>query len=70
MTRGFFTIITMPYDGTIIEEHNAKKDALQRYSEEVKKVILDKDGKVIDDSELLGVALVHMDIEKQKGNWQ
>lgn len=69
MTKGFCTIINMPYEGAAITEHPTKADALKTYNSDATGVHLDNNGQPTLEGEFLGVALVHIDIIKQKGNW-
>jgi len=69
MTKGFCTIISLPYEGAVIIQYDRKRDAIQAYKEKAKLVARDTKGKVTEDSELLGVALVHVDIIEEKGDW-
>ena len=69
MTKGFYTIIDMPYDGISIQSHSTKREAERAYNEDQQKVKLDTNGEVTDDSELQGTALVRIETIKEKGKW-
>ena len=69
MTHNFYTIIHLPYEGALITEHHTKAQALKTHKKNIKQVSLDKDGNLTNDSNLLGAALVHIDIIKEVGEW-
>lgn len=65
MTKGFYTIINMPYEGAAITEHPTKADAVKKYNSDAMGVMLDKP-----ESDFLGVALVYIEIIREKGEWK
>lgn len=61
MTRGFYTIIDMPYDGASISEHATKADAEAEHKDNLK---------MVDDGYYSGAALLHIEVVKEKGHWR
>jgi len=61
MTRGFYTVVQLPYEGSMLREHRTKKEAEDQHG---------KDCKEVDKEYLMGAALVSMEIIKEKGDWR
>lgn len=61
MTRAFYTAEYLPYEGTLLQEWPTKKEAKDHYDEALAGV--DKD-------ELLGAALLHVEVVEEKGDWK
>lgn len=60
MTAGYYTVVNFPYEGASITEHKTKADALRIYNNHLPNY---KSGY------LLGVALIHIDIVDEIGDW-
>ena len=68
MTAGFHTIINFPYEGCLITEYPTKAEALKAHNENLKQVDLNPDP--AKGTELLGAALVHIEVLDEKGEWR
>ena len=68
MTGGFYTIINMPYEGALITEYSTKAEALKAHNDNIKQVDLNPDP--TNGIELLGAAIVHIEVVDEKGEWK
>ena len=61
MTKGFYTAEYLPYEGTLLQEWPTKKEAVDHYKEAIEEV---------DKEELIGTALLYIEVVKEKGKWK
>ena len=61
MTKGFYTVIQFPCEGSVIKEHQSKKEAEDAYR---------IDCAYVEKEDFLGAALVRMEVIAEKGNWK
>jgi hypothetical protein len=61
MTKGYHTVVYLPFEGAVITEHATKKEALESYKEDIEQF---KKGYFV------GIAIIHIDVLKEKGDWR